>query len=215
MRQSVTALRRSNTVRQKREATLAPASFTRCLVIHVACPQCTAALKAPDGTAGKTLACPKCKAAVTVPSLTIPVCDPDSLTAPPLTAPINSIAVTAPRNVRFRSAHRARILSFENLPYIRLPKAPIAWEERYRSQSEPILNAASVGTTDTDAKAPRSNLPRFNVSGNGWAMGSEDTLPPNSTRPSFQAGCSLQRARHSGLIPRDDTQGFHRHPQSP
>ena len=100
------------------------------------------------------------------------------------------------------------ILSFENLPYIRLPKAPIAWEERYRSQSESILNAASVGTTDTNVKAPRSNRPRFIVSGNGWEVGSEETLPPNERPdPAFKqmfptAGSTLwldPKGRHAGF----------------
>lgn len=168
-------------------------------MIHVACPKCTAALKAPDGAAGKSLACPKCEARVTVPSLT----SPDSLTAA-----TNSIAVPARRIVRTRSATHARPLSFENLPYIRLPKAPLAWEDRYHAQSETICDATSIGGQHSHAKASKSTLPRFKVSGNGWAVGSEETLPPDERPdPAFKqmfptAGSTLwldPKGRHAGF----------------
>jgi hypothetical protein len=104
----------------------------------------------------------------------------DAAPAPETTQPRNSIVVPVLRSAQSRSAAHARPLSPEDLLYIRLPKAPISWEERYRAQSESILNAtAGVGANDTNAKVSRSTLPRFIVSGNGWVLAKEEALPPN------------------------------------
>lgn len=43
--------------------------------ISLACPACAARLKAPDGSAGRTLGCPKCRGAVVVPSVPGPATD--------------------------------------------------------------------------------------------------------------------------------------------
>lgn len=85
-----------------------------------------------------------------------------------------SIIVPVHWHARSRSAHRARPLTVENLPYMRLPKAPIAWQERDRTQSEPIMDEAH----DTNAGASQRNPPRFTVSGKGWALTKQESLPP-------------------------------------
>jgi hypothetical protein len=92
----------------------------------------------------------------------------------------NSIMVPMRVRAQSRSADRARPLSLKNLPYIRLPKAPIAWQEQYRTPSEAIVvTTAREGVHDTNARASRSTLPRFIVSGNSWALAREEALPPN------------------------------------
>jgi hypothetical protein len=94
-----------------------------------------------------------------------------------------SVMVPVLVHARSRSAERARPLSLENLPYIRLPKAPFAWQERHRTQSEAISVAtAREAAHDTNARASRRTLPHFIVSGNGWALAKEEALPP-SERP--------------------------------
>lgn len=72
-----------------------------------------------------------------------------------------------------RPASNARTLDFKNLAYIRLPKAPNAWEERAKAQ-----NASAADTDEATETSPKSKLPRFQVSGNGWAIQSESPLPP-------------------------------------
>jgi len=74
-----------------------------------------------------------------------------------------------------RPASNARTLDFKNLAYIRLPKAPNAWEERAKAQ-----NASAADTDEATETSPKSKLPRFQVSGNGWAIQSESLSPlPN------------------------------------
>jgi DnaJ domain len=95
------------------------------------------------------------------------------------TGSTTSIMVPVHWHTKSRSAYRARPLSLENLPYIRLPKAPIAWQERYRTQSETIVDrTASVAAHDTTARASRTNLPRFTITGKGWTLTREESLPP-------------------------------------
>jgi DnaJ domain len=104
----------------------------------------------------------------------------DDAPAVETTRPANSIAVPALRHGRSHSAARARPLNLENLPYVRLSKAPLAWEARHRVQSGAILDVNSgMGVPDTNARRSRSALPRFVVSGNGTALVSEEALPPN------------------------------------
>ena len=72
-----------------------------------------------------------------------------------------------------RPASRARTLDFKNLAYIRLPKAPNAWEERAKTQ-----NASPANGNEATETAPRNKIPRFQVSGNGWTLQSDGSLPP-------------------------------------
>ena len=72
-----------------------------------------------------------------------------------------------------RPASRARTLDFKNLAYIRLPKAPNAWEERARIQNSSLANE-NQATEST----PRNRAPRFQVSGLGWTLQNESPLPP-------------------------------------
>ena len=104
----------------------------------------------------------------------------DAAPAAATTLPAESMEPPVLRRARPRSAARARPLNLEDLPYVRLPKAPIAWEERYRAQQAAVPDAtAGVGAHGTHAKRSRSTLPRFIVSGNGWALTREEALPPN------------------------------------
>jgi len=95
------------------------------------------------------------------------------------TLPTSPAAVPVLRRARARTAARARPLILKNLPYVRLPKAPIAWGEQYQAREEAVLET-EIGTKAqaANAKELRSTLPRFVVSGNGWALASEEALPP-------------------------------------
>ncbi len=91
---------------------------------------------------------------------------------------INSIPAPTLRSPSSRTAMRARQINFKKLPYIRLPKAPLAWEESRRQSEEHREAEKKVQTTDADAKATRSSLPRFIVLGNGWNLATEEALSP-------------------------------------
>ena len=106
----------------------------------------------------------------------------DSASAPAAEAMPVTTAITVPANwhARSRTAHRARPLSLQNLAYVRLPKAPIAWEERYRTQREPItdtLSDARAESSETSAKMPRGRLAQFIVEGEHWQLIEEEALP--------------------------------------
>lgn len=80
--------------------------------------------------------------------------------------------VTLARSAQSRSAARARLLQVGKLPYIRLPKAPIGWEERARTGDSP----ACAHEENSEAQSNRSGMPRFIVSGSGWSLLSEIKL---------------------------------------
>ena len=95
------------------------------------------------------------------------------------TPPASPAAVPAPRRARARTAAHARPLTLRNLPYVRLPKAPNAWGEQYRTREEGVLETESgTKAQAVNAKELRSTLARFAVSGNGWALSREEALPP-------------------------------------
>ena len=95
---------------------------------------------------------------------------------PPATS---SVAVPAFRRSRPRSAVRARPLTLKSLPYVRLPKAPHAWAGRHQDQTDVVVEAGTgTKAQAAGAKQPRSAAPHFVVSGNGWVLASEKTLPP-------------------------------------
>lgn len=99
----------------------------------------------------------------------------EEATTPPA---ISSVAVPVFRRSRPRSAVRARPLTLKNLPYVRLPRAPHAWAER-QGQTDVIVEAGTgTKAQASSAKQSRSAAPHFVVSGSGWVLASEETLPP-------------------------------------
>ncbi len=92
----------------------------------------------------------------------------------------SSKSIILPVRWRSRSAHAARPLNLERLPYVRLPKAPMPWEEQDRTHPKATPNPEAGGKADgPKASVSRSDLPRFQVSGNGWALTNEEALPMN------------------------------------
>ncbi|MGO9116045.1 MAG: J domain-containing protein [Desulfomonilaceae bacterium] len=91
---------------------------------------------------------------------------------------VNELAAPLLRRAKPRPATRARSLNLENLPYVRLPKAPLRWEARHQSEQAADATAA-VGGHGSNAKGSRGNLPHFIVSGNGWAFTGAEVLPPD------------------------------------
>jgi hypothetical protein len=87
------------------------------------------------------------------------------------------ILAPVPRRGPVRSAARARNLDFGKLAYVRLPKAPDAWEER--SQSQKVSSRGGAGSAEGDGapEAAPTKVPRFTVGGDGWVLGREEPLP--------------------------------------
>ena len=87
-----------------------------------------------------------------------------------------SQAIIAPvsRKGPVRPAARARNLDFGKLAYVRLPKAPDAWEERSQSQKGSSIDGTGVGGPEVT----RTKVSRFTVGGDGWVLGREEPLPP-------------------------------------
>lgn len=95
---------------------------------------------------------------------------PDARTSKVILAPV-------PRRGPVRSAVRARNLDFGKLAYVRLPKAPEAWEER--SQGQKVSSRGGAGSAEGDCapEAKRTKVPRFTVGGDGWVLSREESLP--------------------------------------
>ena len=101
----------------------------------------------------------------------------NSATSQPAAMPDNThasavISVPVHRQRSDRPPARARNLDFSKLAYVRLPKAPDAWEERSQSQK------VSTSKGDDGTEEARGKVARFTVSGDGWALGREEPLPP-------------------------------------
>ena len=95
----------------------------------------------------------------------------------------STTAITVPVHWRARSrtAQRARALSLQKLTYVRLPKAPMAWDARYRAQREPISDVQSDAGADssrTSTEMPRGALAHFILEGAGWELIEETALLP-------------------------------------
>lgn len=85
------------------------------------------------------------------------------------------LAPTRPPRARSpRSAAKARLLDVDGLPIVRLPRAPLQWEEREQRQAD-APRTASKTTKATSG-------PKFEVQGVGWALAAEEKLAP-SDRP--------------------------------
>lgn len=68
---------------------------------------------------------------------------------------------------REREAKTPRLIDLQSLPYVRLPKAPIAWQERQRGGEE---GAGGSGSR-------RQNDPVLLVDAPGWSLVAVDSLP--------------------------------------
>lgn len=88
-----------------------------------------------------------------------------------------AITVLEPRG-RTGPAACARNLDFSEIPYVRLPKAPLTWE----TQPQHPGREAGTSATPNDCPEKRNTLPRFDTSGAGWSLGDVRPLSP-SERP--------------------------------
>lgn len=106
------------------------------------------------------------------------------------------ITVLVHRGRPSRLAVHARNLNFTGLAYIRLPKAPNAWEEPSRGQSHaPSGGSTRLPRSNGDANERRRKPPRFSVSGDGWKLTREEALAPEKRpdaayRETFHTGGS-------------------------
>ncbi|PKP72490.1 MAG: hypothetical protein CVT84_18460, partial [Alphaproteobacteria bacterium HGW-Alphaproteobacteria-6] len=99
-------------------------------------------------------------------------------TAPAKTPASSSSSFLAPagppRARSRRSAVKARLLDLDRLPVVRLPRAPLRWEEQDRRKADARARVA------TKPKAFETD--KFEVRGEGWALAAEEKLSP-SDRP--------------------------------
>lgn len=88
-----------------------------------------------------------------------------------------NLAVVSPlRRPRPRSPARVRAVNLQNLPCLRLPKAPAAWEERHRvhADADSPFQRESGGSP-----GKRNRLPRFIVYGEDVTLAAEEVLAQN------------------------------------
>ncbi len=105
-----------------------------------------------------------------------------------------------PRARSRRSAAKARLLDLDQLPVVRLPRAPLRWEERDQREADARTSAAKK------AKAPRSE--RFEVQGEGWVLAAEEKLPPaDRPNPTYKDVFPTGRYTH-WLDPKGKREGF-------
>lgn len=89
---------------------------------------------------------------------------------------LTTVAYLGPRG-RAGPAARARLLDFYRIQYVRLPKAPLAWETRPQ-------NPAGVGADNpSDSMSKRGATPHFETCGAGWSLADVKPLAPKE-RPS-------------------------------
>ena len=69
-----------------------------------------------------------------------------------------------------RSAAKARLLDLDRIPVVRLPRAPLRWEERDQREADARDSGAK--------KAKASGDERFKVRGEGWVLANEERLAP-------------------------------------
>ncbi len=105
-----------------------------------------------------------------------------------------------PRARNRRPAAKARLLDLDWLPVVRLPRAPLRWEERDQRETDAQSSAAKK------TKASRSG--RFEVRGEGWALASEEKLAPaDRPDPAYRDVFPTGRYTH-WLDPRGRREGF-------
>jgi hypothetical protein len=99
-----------------------------------------------------------------------------------------------------RSAAKARMLEFDRLPVVRLPRAPLRWEEREQHETDAHTGPAK------GRKATGS--PKFEVRGHGWALASEEKLAlAERPDPAFKDVFPTCRYTH-WLDPKGKREGF-------
>jgi hypothetical protein len=128
----------------------------------------------------------------------------------PLKQTLGVITASPVARSRSRSASRARLLTIDNLPYIRLPKAPYSWQVRQEAQQ--LKAPEDAAGTDAEMKIPRSKLPQFTVTGMGWAVLLEEPLPPKERPNTAYRRMFPTSGSTIWLDPSGHREGF---PQSP
>jgi hypothetical protein len=118
------------------------------------------------------------------------------------TSPASHLPAPAhpPRPRGRRSAAKARLLDLDRLPIVRLPKAPLRWEERQQREADAGPSAASSTKGSGSAK--------FQVQGEGWALGTEEKLAPaDRPDPAYKDVFPTGRYTH-WLDPKGKREGF-------
>lgn len=86
-------------------------------------------------------------------------------------SPSPLLALAPPSRARSqRSAAKARLLDLDRLPVVRLPRAPLRWEERDQREVDAWTSAAK--------KTKVSRSERFEVLGEGWVLAAEEKIAP-------------------------------------
>lgn len=124
-------------------------------------------------------------------------------TSTPSSSSSNSLlASTRPPSARkHRAAVKARLLDLDRLPIVRLPRAPMRWEER--DQRESGERASATGGTAT-----LSGSEKFRVRGDGWVISAEEKLAPvDRPDPAYNDVFPTGRYTH-WLDPKGKREGF-------
>ncbi len=111
------------------------------------------------------------------------------------------IAPAPPRRTRSpRAAEKARRLDLDRLPVVRLPRAPLRWEERGQRGADARAGSAKG--------AQSSGSPKFQVRGGGWTLASEEKLAPTDRPdPAYKDVFPTGRYTH-WLDPKGKREGF-------
>ena len=105
-----------------------------------------------------------------------------------------------PRARSRRSAAKARLLDLDRLPVVRLPRAPLRWEERDQREGDARTSAAR--------KPKASGSERFEVQGEGWVLAAEEKIAPaDRPDPTYKDVFPTGRYTH-WLDPKGKREGF-------
>lgn len=106
-----------------------------------------------------------------------------------------------PRDWTHRSPEKARLLDLSGLPVVRLPRAPLAWEERN-------AQAAASDAAEEAGARERKGEPDFVVEGAGWTIVQEEKFTPaERPDPAFRETFHTGRYTH-WLDPKGKREGF-------
>lgn len=105
-----------------------------------------------------------------------------------------------PRARSRRSAAKARLLNLDRVPVVRLPRAPLRWEERDQREADARTSAAN--------KTKASGSERFEVQGEGWVLDAEEKIAlADRPDPTYKDVFPTGRYTH-WLDPKGKREGF-------
>jgi hypothetical protein len=112
-----------------------------------------------------------------------------------------AVPARPPRAWTHRAAEKARLLDFSGPPIVRLPKAPLAWEER-------DMRAGRMDSSQDKEKKEKKGEPNFVVEGDDWTIASEEKLAP-ADRPDSAFKKVFHTGRYTNwLDPKGKREGF-------